>query len=80
MNFINKNKTNFKPPDYNKFAYYNIICRYDPPKDVNLRVIHKTIVEMQNSLNFKDEQNLVNKIIINNKTKFIFFTHLNFIL
>lgn len=61
FNFINKNKTDFTPPSYNDFSYYNIICKINPPKDADPRTIHKTIVAMQNSLILKDENNLYNE-------------------
>lgn len=59
MNFINKNQSKYEPPSAIEFDFYNIICRRDPPKDADLRAIHNTISSMQNTLTYKDENNLV---------------------
>jgi len=80
MNFINKNQSKYEPPFPIEFDFYNIICRRDPPKDADLRAIHYTITSMQNTLTYKDENNLVIflKNIVLNTLKRSVFNYINY--
>lgn len=59
MNFINKNQTEYTPAHQSEYCFYNISCRKNPPQNVDLRIIHNTIVAMQNCFLIKDEKNYV---------------------